>query len=172
MNDTKHLWRVFILVFFGIAVVMVGRLLFVPKTFGDYGHYRASNVQEQRAIPVKFYGPDSCEACHSDEHELWKGHVHKTIICEDCHAPYVTHIKNGEKSADMEINKSSKFCLRCHQMLPARPSDFPQVNPIEHLAKYKMELSDTVCIVCHNPHDPTAKQGVGKTDTSKTAGAQ
>jgi hypothetical protein len=155
MNDTKHIWRLFLLVFFGIAVFMVGRLFFVPKTFGLFGHYRAANVAEQTAFPVNFQGPASCEPCHADEFQLWKGSGHKTIICEDCHAPYGTHVKNDDKSADMEINRSFEFCMRCHQKLTARPDSFPQIDALEHLAKYKTELGDTVCLSCHSPHDPT-----------------
>jgi Cytochrome c3 len=160
MNDTKHIWRLFLLVFFGIAVFMVGRLLFVPKTFGLYGHYRAANVAEQMAFPVKFQGPASCEPCHADEFQSWKASKHKTIICEDCHAPYDSHVKNDDKSGVMEMNRSFEFCMRCHQKLPARPDNFPQVDAMEHLAKYKTALGDTVCIACHSPHDPTPKGSV------------
>ncbi|MDD5672745.1 MAG: cytochrome c3 family protein [Chitinivibrionales bacterium] len=168
MNDTKHIWRVFLLVLIAIAAFMVGRLLFVPKTFGQFGHYRAANVLEQRAFPVKYQGAESCEPCHADEFALWKNAGHKTIVCEDCHAPYDSHIKNDEKFADMEINRTADFCLRCHQKLTARPEKFPQVNAIEHLAEFKMELTDTVCFKCHGPHDPTPKDPIDKTVTPKT----
>jgi hypothetical protein len=154
MKDTKHIWRIFILVVIGIVTVMVGRLFFVPTTFGLFGHYRAANVLEQRLFPVKHQGPESCEPCHADEFAQWKANGHKTIICEDCHAPYVTHVKNDDKYADMEINRSLDFCLRCHQRLPARPDKFPQVNALEHCGEFKLELQDTVCLKCHGPHDP------------------
>jgi len=157
MNDTKHLWRLFLLVVIGVTAVIVGRLFFVPKTFGMFGPYRAANLLEQRAFPVKYQGPGACEPCHADEYAFWKANGHKTIICEDCHAPITTHIKGDEKFADMEINRSFNFCLRCHQKLPARPEKFPQIDPIEHLADAKLSLQDTVCLVCHSPHDPTPK---------------
>ena len=157
MNDTKHIWRIFLLVLVGIGAFLVGRILLVPKTFGMFGHYRAANVAEQRAFEVKHQGPESCEPCHADEFALWGASPHKTIICEDCHAPYVTHVKDDNKIADMEKNPAPDFCLRCHQRLPARPADFPQVEALEHLAKLKVEMGDTVCIVCHNPHSPVAK---------------
>jgi hypothetical protein len=157
MKDTKHIWRVFLLILLGIIVFAVGRILLVPKTFGLFGHFRASDVMEQRALEVKHQGPASCEPCHSDEHELWKMNSHKNIICEDCHAPYVTHVKNDEKYAEMEINRSYNFCLRCHQQLPARPADFPQIQVIEHLAQFQAALQDTVCFRCHSAHDPAAK---------------
>jgi hypothetical protein len=57
----------------------------------------------------------------------------------------------------MEINRSFDFCMRCHQKLPARPGSFPQISAVDHLAEFKMELKDTVCLVCHSPHDPTPK---------------
>ncbi len=157
MNDTKHIWRLFILVFIGIAAFMVGRILFVPNTFGIFGHYRASNVAEQKAFPVILQGPESCEPCHADEFDLWKNSAHKTIICEDCHAPYGSHIRNDDKYANMEINHSFELCMRCHQQLAARPDKFPQIDPLDHLAEFKLSLGDTVCLSCHSPHDPTPK---------------
>ena len=158
MKDTKHIWRIFLLLVIGICLFMVGRLFFVPKTFGTYGHYRAANVAEQRAIPVKIHGPEACEPCHGDEFTLWKSAAHKTIICEDCHAPYSTHIKNDEKYADMEISKRSDLCLRCHQEMRARPKDFPQINLDTHAKDNGITLTATICFSCHNPHDPTPKE--------------
>lgn len=160
MKDTKHLWRVSLLILFGIVAFAVGRLFFVPKTFGDFGHYRASNVDEQRAPEVRHQGAESCEPCHSEEFELWKAGGHKPINCENCHAPVVNHVKEGEKFADMNIDKTATFCLRCHQIMPARPADFPQVNALDHLAERNRSLSDTVCFECHSPHDPTPKDTV------------
>jgi hypothetical protein len=167
MKDTKHLWRIFLLIIIGIAVFLVGRILLVPKTFGAFGHYRGADVAEQMSLPVKHQGPASCEPCHTDEFNLWKSAAHHDIVCENCHAPVITHIKDDEKIADMEINRSTDFCLRCHQKLPARPVTFPQINAPEHLAERKMALQDTVCLMCHGPHDPTPKdsdvtQAMGK----------
>lgn len=169
MNNAKHLWRVFFLVLIGMTILMVGRILVVPKSFGVYGHYRGDNVKEQAAFPIRHFGPESCEPCHADEFALWKAAGHKTIICEDCHAPYVTHIKNEEKFAPMEINKTSDFCLRCHNEMPARPKDFPQINVESHMKDNGFQLTATVCFTCHNPHDPTPKDpGDTAKATSKT----
>lgn len=166
MNNTKHLWRIFFLVLIAGTVLMVGRILLIPNSFGKFGHFRGDNVAEQMAFPVKHFGPESCEPCHADEFALWKAGPHKTIICEDCHAPLVTHIKNDEKFADMEINKTTEFCLRCHSELPARPKDFPQINVESHLKDAGEKLTSTVCYTCHGPHDPTPKDPV---DTTKAA---
>jgi hypothetical protein len=170
MNDTKHIWRIFLLVFFGIGAFMVGRLLFVPKTFGLYGPYRGANVAEQRAFPVIVQEPESCDPCHADEILLVKSHGHKTMICDNCHIPTGTHVKNDDKAADMGINRSFELCLRCHQKLAARPGSFPQIDAVEHLTQFKMALSDTVCLVCHKPHDPTPPENlrVAKAPTTTT----
>lgn len=169
MNDTKHIWRLFLLVFFGLSAFMVGRLLFVPKTFGAFGHYRAANVMEQKAFPVVLQGPESCEPCHSDEFQLWKNSAHKTIVCEDCHAPYGTHVKNDDKYANMETNHSFELCMRCHQELAARPNKFPQIDALDHLAEFKVALGDTVCLACHSPHNPTPKDQDKAQTQAKTA---
>ena len=33
-------------------------------------------------------------------------------------------------------------------------SDFPQVNPRQHLEANDVELSDNICVECHDPHSP------------------
>ena len=38
----------------------------VPKSFGQYGHYRGAAIGEIAARPVKFAGHETCETCHTD----------------------------------------------------------------------------------------------------------
>ena len=66
----------------------------------------------------------------------------------------VEHIKDGEVIKEMVIAPSLELCSRCHRRLNARPSDFPQVNPRQHVEENEGEFSDNVCIECHDPHSP------------------
>ncbi len=65
-KDAGHLFRfaglfvIAFLVFWGI------RGFVVPKTFGQYGHYRAAAMTDIAAHPVKFAGHEACEGCHTD----------------------------------------------------------------------------------------------------------
>ena len=68
MEHGKHVFRVVILVAVILAVVLVGRGLMIPKTYGLYGRYRAANVSEQmNARPVLHGGAAACGECHSDQ---------------------------------------------------------------------------------------------------------
>jgi hypothetical protein len=43
--------------------------------------------------------------------------------------------------------RDRKFCPVCHAFDAARPTGFPQINPIAHNPLQ-------ACITCHRPHDP------------------
>ena len=46
------------------------RSLFVPRSFGQYGHYRGSALAEIAAKPGLFAGHGACESCHTDAFEV------------------------------------------------------------------------------------------------------
>ena len=61
MEHGKHVFRIVILVAVILVVVMLGRGLLIPKTYGLYGRYRAANVAEQmNARPVLHGGAAAC----------------------------------------------------------------------------------------------------------------
>ena len=65
-KDAGHLFRfagLFVLAFLAFLLI---RGYVVPKTFGQYGHYRGAALGEIAAHPVKFAGHKACEACHTD----------------------------------------------------------------------------------------------------------
>ena len=67
------------------------RAFFVPKSFGQYGHYRADAVTEIAALPEVHAGHDICEMCHSDVAELKHKGKHSGVNCEACHGPQARH---------------------------------------------------------------------------------
>jgi hypothetical protein len=77
-KDAGHLFRLAaVFVIGGLAFVGV-RALLVPKSFGQYGHYRGDAPAEIAARPVNYAGHQACEDCHSDVLEKKKSgrHVH------------------------------------------------------------------------------------------------
>ena len=65
-KDAGHLFRFAGLFVLAFLVFLVVRHYVVPKSFGQYGHYRGAAMGEIAAHPVKFVGHDTCEGCHAD----------------------------------------------------------------------------------------------------------
>ena len=65
-KEAGHLFRFAGLFVLAFLVFLVVRHYVVPKSFGEYGHYRAAAIGEIATRPVKFAGHQTCEACHTD----------------------------------------------------------------------------------------------------------
>lgn len=66
IRDAGHLLRFAGLFVVAFLLFWVIRGYVVPKTFGQYGHYRGAAIAEIAAHPVKFAGHATSETCHSD----------------------------------------------------------------------------------------------------------
>ena len=55
-KDAGHLFRFVYLFVIAFAVFLVVRHFVVPKTFGEYGHYRGAAIAEIAARPMHFAG--------------------------------------------------------------------------------------------------------------------
>ncbi len=169
----KHIFRVALLLLVGLASVGLGRSLFVPKSWGQYGHYRGDNLEEQRSLEVRHGGDQSCKECHEEEYAAKAGDSHAKVRCEVCHAPVVEHAlardpdakppedpkadRENRKTKDMPIDRSNSLCLRCHGKLLARPKTFPQVEGKKHVLENDGEWKNETCVDCHEaPHEPSS----------------
>jgi len=154
LRHAKHVVRAALMLVVGVVAIVLGRLLFVPATWGQYGAYRGANVAEQMAKPVRHGGNSACAQCHeSEHHDLTRG-GHASLECESCHAPIADHVLDGEKVADMPIRRGIELCLGCHEELDARPDKFPQIQPSRHVAENEGELHEEACLDCHESHWP------------------
>jgi predicted CXXCH cytochrome family protein len=138
----------------GLVVLVLGRPLFLPDSWGMYGRYRADSVDEHRQLPLKHGGDAACASCHTEQVELHENGAHRAVRCELCHAPVATHASGGEKLADMVIHRDAELCVRCHRELEARPEGFPQVQPRRHVEENGSEFTPAACFDCHDPHSP------------------
>lgn len=154
LHHTKHIFRVGLLLLLALIVLVLGRSLFVPDTWGQFGWYRGASVEEYRGLPARHGGDASCESCHDSEFADHAASGHSVVNCELCHAPLSAHIADDDKIADMPVLESNELCLRCHHLLRARPADFPQVQPRQHVIEQGGEYSPDACFDCHEPHSP------------------
>ena len=152
MEHARHVFRVLLVLLLVLIVVVVGRSFLVPKTFGDYGHYRYANVGEQMAArPPLHAGAKACGDCHDDRLKAITAGVHAKVSCEVCHGPLGRHVKDGDMIGKMPVDRSPKLCGYCHRKIDGRPPKFPQVVFEKHV---EGGLGPKGCLDCHDPHSP------------------
>jgi hypothetical protein len=133
---------------FGVATVgfIIARSALVPDTFGDLGHYRALAVDSIAARGIKYAGHQRCAVCHrSIDQRRLEGH-HGGLSCEVCHGPAMDHV-NAPGSVKPAAPRERGLCPICHSYDAARPSGFPQIDPVAHNPR-------APCVECHDPHEP------------------
>lgn len=140
--------------FMGLLVLFFcARAIMVPKSFGEFGHYRGDSPAEESRQKLRYTGAQACRDCHRKELSVFDRGAHRSISCETCHGP------GGEHSAEpasqkLDMPDTRDFCALCHAANPARPSEFPQIDLKTHWVK---EWGSEKCITCHAPHDPAQK---------------
>ena len=145
-QDSGHLFRlaaVFLAVFVAFLAV---RAALIPKTFGEYGHYRSAALDEIASRPVNYAGHQACETCHSDIAETKSHGKHVHVNCETCHGPLAKHAEDPTALVPT-LPDTTVICARCHQQNIAKPANYPQVDAVEH-------SSGVDCKTCHSPHSP------------------
>lgn len=140
----KHIFRLVMLILAGLLVAVVAKALLTEESFYRFGHYRADSVPEVAALPVVYQGSASCQQCHAERYEKWLAAKHQSVSCETCHGPGQGHTKDNKLPIP---DDSVKLCSTCHEAMPGRPAEQPQVELPKH-GRGKQ------CVVCHNPHVP------------------
>ena len=153
-KDAEHLFRLAAAFAIVLVVFLLVRAHFVPKSFGQYGHYRGDALAELSSKPLSFAGHQACEECHGDVLELKKAGKHAGVNCEACHGPLATHAADPA-SVVPQLPDTAVLCARCHEENIAKPKSFPQVVSKEH-------SGGMVCKNCHVPHSPLLQPGEKK----------
>jgi uncharacterized CHY-type Zn-finger protein len=154
LKDAGHLWRMAAVFAAGVVLFLVARSIFVPRTFGQYGHYRGAALAEIAAKPVMFAGHGACESCHTEVFEVKSKGVHAHVACEACHGPLAKHADDPTALQPPKMDVAV-LCVRCHEANKAKPANFPQVVSADH-------SGGVVCNTCHQPHSPR----IGRADTA------
>jgi hypothetical protein len=152
-KDTEHLVRFALLFVVAFVVFLVLRHMVVPKSFGQYGHYRGAAIAEIAARPTHFAGHETCETCHTDVLQTKSSGKHANVNCEACHGPLANHA--ADPSVLPPKVDVATLCIRCHTASAAKPKGFPQVDPEQHSA-------GVPCDTCHKPHSPAMQTGGAK----------
>jgi len=150
-KDAGHLFRLAGVFVVGILLFLLIRGFLVPKSFGQYGHYRGNAVSELSARPVNFAGHQTCEACHADVLEKKKDGKHAHVNCEACHGPLAGHADDPTSAKPAKLD-TALLCPRCHEANAAKPKGFPQVASADH-------STGLPCDTCHQPHSPAISSG-------------
>lgn len=157
-RDAGHLFRLAGVFLAGILLFLVLRSFLVPKSFGQYGHYRGNSLSEIAARPSNFAGHETCETCHSDVLEKKKDGKHARVNCEACHGALAKHADDPASVTPQKLD-TAVLCVRCHEANAAKPKGFPQVVSADH-------AGGLPCDTCHQPHSPAMNV------VSSTAGAK
>jgi hypothetical protein len=155
LQDAGHLFRLAAVFLVGLLLFLVIRGLLVPRSFGQYGHFRGKAIAEIADHPVHFAGHQACETCHADVADKKKDGRHVRVNCEACHGPLAQHADDPTSVQPPKLD-AAVLCVRCHEQNAAKPKAFPQVASAEH-------SSGLACDTCHQPHSPAiAGAGVAK----------
>ncbi len=144
-KDAGHLFRLAAVFIVGCLLFLGMRQFLVPKSFGQYGHYRGDAIGEIASRPVNFAGHQVCEGCHADVLEKKRGGRHMQVNCEACHGPLAKHA--DDPSVQPAKLDTAVLCVRCHEANAAKPKGFPQVASADH-------STGLPCDTCHQPHSP------------------
>ena len=130
-----------------IFLFLLLRHFLVPKSFGQYGHYRGASLIDNAQPEIHYAGQQACFECHQDIEDLKAQDVHSEIHCETCHGPGQKHSEKGDTTGYIRP-AGREFCGVCHARNAAKQKDaIIQVDLKEHYIEKK-------CIECHNPHQP------------------
>ena len=154
MEHAKHIIRAVLLLVVLMVVFVFVRHFAVPESFGMYGHYRFDSIADFAAQAAVHGAPGACADCHDEQAETLSGGKHGSVSCEVCHAPLGVHVEGGEQVAEMPVDRSYALCAVCHERLAARPKGFPQVVLSDHVSENGAEMSERVCLECHDAHNP------------------
>ena len=149
-KDAGHLLRFGLLFVFAFVVFLMLRHVVVPKSFGQYGHYRGAAIAEIAAKPIHYAGHDACETCHTDVQQVKSSGVHAHVNCEACHGPLSRHAE--DPSVQPAKLNTAVLCVGCHAASAAKPATIKQVDAEQH-------STGLACETCHKPHSPALDAG-------------
>jgi hypothetical protein len=160
-KDSGHLFRLAAVFALGTLLFLVMRGVLVPKSFGQYGHYRGNAMAEIAARPVTFAGHETCETCHADVLDKKKDGKHAHVNCEACHGPQAKHADDPSSVQPPKLD-TAVLCVRCHEANSAKPKNFPQVASADH-------SSGLPCDTCHQPHSPVIDSSASVSSASDSS---
>jgi hypothetical protein len=144
-KDAGHLFRFAGLFVLAFLVFLVVRGYVVPKSFGQYGHYRGAAIGEIADRPVKFAGHEACEGCHADVQAVKGKGKHAHVNCEACHGAIYQRLPAPEQPKQ---NLYQRFVAL---IVPPAPPEPLLLRHAEDPSSVAPQLPDTavLCARCH-----------------------
>jgi hypothetical protein len=145
LKDAEHLFRFAGLFVLAFVIFLVARHYIVPKSFGQYGHYRGAAIGEIGERPARFAGHQTCEACHTDAAEMKKTGKHAHVNCEACHGALIQRLPNPETP---KLNLYQRVVA---MIVPPAPPTPLFLSHADDPTSVKPILPDTavLCAQCH-----------------------
>jgi len=158
-KDTEHLVRLVVVMLVALVGFLVLRAAVVPKSFGEFGHFRGNALNEIAALPVRYAGHRACEECHVDVVDQKKSGRHANLHCEICHGSQVKHAEDPTSGKPPRPNVTV-LCARCHEANSAKATWLPQVATADH-------SGGVDCQTCRQPHHPKIELAENKKETKR-----
>ncbi len=155
----KHIVRLLILLVFFLLAAFAAKTWLTDPSFYKYGHYRADAIPELAAGEPVYKGAAFCLGCHDEREADWSNGVHVVVQYEVCHGTYLGCPENGKAMIPVD---TVRLCTTCHEAMPARPAQQPQIVLAEH--PFPGEENEK-CQTCHDPHSPTVEELLAEADT-------
>ncbi|MBI4912911.1 MAG: hypothetical protein HY823_09240 [Acidobacteria bacterium] len=147
-RHSRHIVRMVGMFGVGLLAFIVLRAIFIPKGFGELGHYRRGALDEVASRTPVHAGRKACVDCHTDVAEKQKGSLHESVSCENCHGPQGAHAAAADPSASKpKLPDGEKLCAGCHEKSISKPRKFKQVDTKGH-------SGGAACKSCHAAHAP------------------
>src|SRR3990170_7753571 len=108
----KHIFRLLVLIFGGLAVALVAIPLLTVDSFYRFGHYRANSVPEIAAKEPVYQTPRYCYGCHTERRAQWSAGSHKSVTCETCHGAAEGHPQDAKMLIPSD---TQRLCTLCHE---------------------------------------------------------
>jgi hypothetical protein len=153
-KDAGHLFRFAGLFVLAFLIFLVVRHYVVPRSFGQYGHYRGAAMSEIAAHPAKFAGHETCETCHSDVADKKKTGKHAHVNCEACHDAIFQRLPAVEQP---NPGLYQRFLVSIGKSLPPDP---PLLRHVDDPTTVKPPLPDTA-VLCARCHEASAAKPKG-----------
>ena len=142
----KLIFRLFFSFVVFVSVFMLVQRFLTPDSFGEYGHYRANAIEDNK-IKISYYkGEEKCTSCHQEVYDLKSEDVHDGVSCESCHVPKIDVTTECEENPP-KIDGTLELCAQCHE------PNFGSFKKVPQLVFEEHEEGQN-CIECHNVHAP------------------
>jgi hypothetical protein len=113
-KDIEHLIRLALVMAFAAVAFIFVRAAVIPRSFGQYGHYRADAMAEIAARKLLLRDTRSARGCHTEVVDQKKLGKHTVVPCEACHGALSNHAEDPASVTPPKLGADGKCRRRFH----------------------------------------------------------